>query len=82
MANNRKGSTPSFRSDQSVSLLEGVTGFADEEYDYEDEFNEDELEMEPETDEPIIGKRGAAYMRHGAFNLTTQQYPNAPNVVC
>lgn len=31
--------------------------------------------------EPIYGKGGAAYVRHGGFSLNTQNYPNAVNHV-
>lgn len=86
MVGRRKPSNPSvnFNNDdgQSLSMLEGITDFAGDELDFEDEFNEDVSDMGlTDTDEPLIGKRGAMYMRHGAFNLTTQQYPNAPNMV-
>lgn len=82
----RKPSNPSvnFRNDdaQSLSILEDVTDFGGGELDYEDEFNEENSDMAiSEMEEPIIGKHGALYMRHGAFNLTTQQYPNAINMV-
>lgn len=76
-------SRSSFNNDdvQSRSTLEGITDLAGgHEYDYgEDEFEAEDIISE--IDEPIIGKRGAAYMRHGAFNVTTQQYPNSVNMV-
>lgn len=31
--------------------------------------------------EPIYGKGGAAYLRHGGFSINTQNYPDALNHV-
>lgn len=86
MAGQREPSLPSVNlGDDEVnspSMLEGATDFMDDEFGYEEEYNGTDTELcSSDFDEPIIGKHGATYMRHGAFNLTTQQYPNAVNMV-
>lgn len=81
MVGQRKPSILTLKYGDSRSMLEGITDFPGEEYDYEDEYNEGESDMGSTADEPIIGKNGASYTRHGAFNFTTQQYPNAVNMV-
>lgn len=42
--------------------------------------NNSNLDFDQRNDEPIVGKLGALYMRHGAFSLSPQAYPNAVNV--
>lgn len=75
-----------------LSLLEGVTNMTavpDEEDLMCGEAEEEQschCSESPQctcsdVDEPIVGKHGAMYLRHGAFCLSTQMYPDAVNVV-
>lgn len=75
-----------------VSVLEGVTNMctllAEEECNGEGEEEQSCHCTESaqctcsDLDEPIVGKHGATYLRHGAFCVNTQKYPDAVNVVC